>query len=73
MEQPRPSPRDRWWFSPMLQVVAGAAVIGFQAGPVGRGTANWLNWLVAAAGLAVLLVGVRSWVRARPRRRTGPG
>jgi hypothetical protein len=61
------SPRSRWWFSPMLQVVAGSAVVALQAGPIGSGSANWLNWLVAAAGLAVLGYGAWSWFRARPR------
>lgn len=61
------SPRDKWWFSPMLQVVAGAGIAAFQWGPVSGGTANWLNWLVAAAGLVVLAWGVRNWLRARPR------
>lgn len=60
------SPRDRWWFSPMLQVVAGGAIAAFQWGPISWGSANWLNWLVAAAGLVVLGFGVRAWLRARP-------
>jgi hypothetical protein len=58
------SPRDRWWFSPTLQVVAGAAVVGFQWGPITDGTANWLNWVVAGAGAVVALLGATAWVRA---------
>jgi hypothetical protein len=60
-------PRDRWWFSPMLQVVAGGAVAAFQWGPVSQGSANWLNWLVAAAGVVVAGFGVVGWFKARPR------
>ena len=58
------SPRDRWWFSPMLRVVAGGAVAAFQWGPIRDGTANWLNWTVAALGLVVLVVGAIGWVSA---------
>ncbi len=60
----RVSPRDKWWFSPMLQVVAGGAIIGFQLGPISGGTAKWLNWIVALLGLTVLVWGAVSWFRA---------
>jgi hypothetical protein len=47
------SVRDRWWFSAMLQIVAGAAIVAFQWGPISGGTANWANWLVGLAGVLV--------------------
>jgi hypothetical protein len=50
----QPSVRDRWWFSPTLQIVGGAAVVAFQWGPISGGSANWANWLVALAGLLVV-------------------
>jgi hypothetical protein len=58
---------DRWWFSPVLYFMAGTAVAGFQWEPIRTGSADWLNWLVLAAGLAVLAFGVVSFYRARPR------
>jgi hypothetical protein len=58
---------DRWWFSPVLYFMAGTAVAGFQWEPIRTGVADWLNWLVLAAGLAVLVYGVMSFYRARPR------
>jgi hypothetical protein len=63
----RPTLSERWWFSPLLKILAGTAVAGFQWGPVSAGTADWLNWLVAAAGLGVLAWGAREWLAARPR------
>ena len=59
---------QRWWFSPMMMVVAGGAVAAFQWGPVSGGTANWLNWLVAAAGIGVLVFGAAWFVRESRRR-----
>lgn len=65
-ENPAPL-TDRWWFSPVLYILAGTAVAGFQWEPISTGGADWLNWLVLAAGLAVLAFGVRALSRARPR------
>lgn len=56
--------RDQWWFSPTLQLVAGGAVAAFQWGPISGGTANWLNWLVAVAGVLVAVFGATSLARA---------
>lgn len=61
------APRDRWWFSPVLYILCGTAVAGFQWEPISAGIADWLNWLVLAAGIAVLAYGIRAWYRARPR------
>lgn len=63
----RRSPQDQPWFTPLLYVLAGFAVASFQWGPISDGTATWLNWLVGAAGVAVLAYGGSSWLRARPR------
>lgn len=52
---------QRTWFSPMLQVVAGGAVIAFQWELLTSGEANWLNWVVAALGLGVLALGAWGW------------
>lgn len=65
-EKPAPL-TDRWWFSPVLYILAGTAVAGFQWEPISAGSADWLNWLVLAAGLAVLAFGVKAFYRARPR------
>jgi hypothetical protein len=51
----------------MLRFVAGGAIVGFQWGPISTGTANWLNWLVAVAGVVVAIAGARAWLLARPR------
>lgn len=66
-EEKREAPSQRWWFSPVLYILCGTAVAGFQWEPISAGIADWLNWLVLAAGLAVLAFGVRSWFRARPQ------
>jgi len=59
--------RDRWWWSPVLSIVVGLVVIGYQweqlTGPGGIS----LNWVVAAIGAAVALTGVVRLVRAYPR------
>jgi hypothetical protein len=52
---------QKWWFSNMLQVVAGGAVIAFQWELITTGQANWLNWVVAALGLVILALGARGW------------
>jgi predicted secreted hydrolase len=65
---PQASLRDRWWFSSALQVVAGAAVIGFQWGPISQGSANAANWLVALLGLLVLIYGVVGGLQASRQR-----
>ena len=58
---------ERWWFSPILYILCGTAVAGFQWEPLSTGGGDWLNWLVLAAGLAVLAYGIRTWYSARPR------
>lgn len=61
----KPTPAtSKWWFSSMLQVVAGGAVIAFQWGLLTTGQANWLNWVVAAFGLIILVIGARGWYAA---------
>ncbi len=62
------SVRDRWWFSSALQIVAGAAVVGFQWGPISGGTANWANWLIGLIGLLVAGYGVLGLAQARRQR-----
>lgn len=62
------SVRDRWWFSSALQIVAGAAVVGFQWGPISGGTANWANWLVGLIGLLVAGFGGLGLAQARRHR-----
>ena len=60
------SARRKWWFTPVMWIVAGAAVAAFQWGPISGSTANWLNWLVAIAGMVLLVFGVVELFRARP-------
>lgn len=60
--------RDRWWVAPLLQVLAGLAIIGLQYASISAGRATVLTWAVAAAGLLVMATGIRTFLTERPGR-----
>jgi len=75
-ESPAPATlRDRWWWSPTLNMLAGGGVVAYQWGPITQSKAIPLTWVVAAIGVAVALVGLVRLVRAypRPSADAGPG
>ena len=55
---------SRWWWSPFLWLVVGAAVIGYQSGPIRSGEAIVLTWVMVAIGAVVSVVGLVSLARA---------
>ena len=55
---------SRWWWSPFLWLVVGAAVIGYQSGPIRSGEAIVLTWVMVAIGAVVAAVGLVSFARA---------
>jgi hypothetical protein len=66
------SARDRWWFTPVMWIAAGGAAVAFQWGPISGASANWLNWLVALAGVLLAIFGVVEGLRAWPGRHRAP-
>ena len=68
-----PSVRDRWWWSPTLNIVAGCGVVAYQWEPITQSKAIFLTWVIAAVGAAVAVVGLVRLVRAYPRSSSGTG
>ena len=60
--------RDRWWWSPTLSIVLGAVVIGYQLDAIRGPNPLWMNWVVAALGLAVVVHGGVRLLRAHRER-----
>ena len=55
--------RDNWWWSGGLWTVGGGAVVWYQSPVIRDGTAIWANWLMAAIGAGLVLVGLyRLWL-----------
>jgi len=63
--------RDRWWWSPTLNMLAGCGVVAYQWGPITQSKAIALTWVVAAIGAVVAVVGLVRLVRAYPRPSSG--
>ncbi|MCV2394623.1 hypothetical protein OEB99_09920 [Actinotalea sp. M2MS4P-6] len=75
-ETPRPRTlRDNWWWSGGLWSVAGGAIIWYQwPSLTGETEGFWGNWVMAAVGLVIGVVGLfrlyRDW-RIEEARRKG--
>lgn len=51
---------ERWWWTGTFRAVLGGVVVGFQWPLISTGEAATMNWVVAAAGAAVVLWG--AWI-----------
>lgn len=63
----------RWWWSPVLMVVVGVAVIGYQVSAYTNGGGMWMNAVMIAIGAAVAVAGLVSLWRAYPAERAKGG
>lgn len=59
----------RWWWSPVLMIVVGSVVIGYQVSAYTGDGGIWLNGVMIAIGAAVVGAGLvslhRAWVAER--------
>lgn len=60
---PRPGVPERWWWTGTFRAVLGAAVVIYQWPVISSGEAQVPNWILVAAGAAVVVWGV--WVLLR--------
>lgn len=62
-EATRPGVPERWWWTGTFRAVLGAAVVIYQWPVISSGEAQVPNWILVAAGAAVVVWGV--WVLLR--------
>ena len=66
------APADRkWWWSPVLMIVVGVAVVAYQYSAITGEGAIVLNWVLVAIGGTVAIAGLVSLKRAWDAERTG--
>jgi len=69
---PRKPLHANWWWSGALWIVAGGAIAYYQWPVIQSGESIWANYLMAAVGIALAVVGAyrlwRDWQVERVRR-----
>ncbi|MBC7289752.1 MAG: hypothetical protein H5T83_00270 [Actinotalea sp.] len=68
-DDPTPAVHERWWWTGTFRAVLGGIVVGYQWPVLTSGEASVWNWVLAAAGAAVLVWGA-SMVLTEYRRRS---
>ena len=75
--EPRRSVRDNWWWRGGLWLVAGGAIFYYQWDSItGAIEGIWANWVMAAIGLTIAVVGAwrlgKDWLVERATRSEPP-
>ncbi|WP_155855227.1 hypothetical protein [Actinotalea ferrariae] len=64
-----PPVHERWWWTGTFRAVLGGVVVGYQWPVLTSGEATVWNWVLAAVGAAIVVVG--AWLVLSAYRRRG--